>query len=167
LPTMVDTGTPGCNMSFSGGTDCGYNVLTTSGGSVYSEMASLWYDTLGNKSVCDPTTSTVNSCSLLQVGSGLTNTGDFLNFRPDYFWTGAASAIDVHEAWSFAFHAGIQSLVTKSAGTLTAMAVRDGDVAVVVNDVPEPQSLLLTGVALAALCAVRRRNAARTKSGSR
>ena len=42
LPTIVDTGSPGCDFSYSG-TDCGYNVDTST-----SELASLWYDTLGN-----------------------------------------------------------------------------------------------------------------------
>lgn len=54
LPTMVDTGAPYCDYSFSGVTDCGFNVQTISGDgkTVYSEMAHLWYDTLGNKSFC-------------------------------------------------------------------------------------------------------------------
>ena len=48
LPTMLDTGTSGCNSAYTG-TDCGYNVQTGSAATtVYSEMASLWYDTLGN-----------------------------------------------------------------------------------------------------------------------
>ncbi len=42
LPTVTDTGTPGCNFAYTG-TDCGYNVDTSTG-----EMASLFYDTLGN-----------------------------------------------------------------------------------------------------------------------
>lgn len=42
LPTVTDTGTPGCNFAYSG-TDCGYNVDTATG-----EMASMFYDTLGN-----------------------------------------------------------------------------------------------------------------------
>ncbi len=41
LPTVTDTGTPGCNFAYTG-TDCGYNVDTSTG-----EMASLFYDTLG------------------------------------------------------------------------------------------------------------------------
>jgi hypothetical protein len=45
LPTMTDTGTLGCNFSY-GGTDCGYHPDTAS-----SEMASLFFDTLGNKAL--------------------------------------------------------------------------------------------------------------------
>jgi hypothetical protein len=33
LPTMVDTGNPGCDYAY-GGTDCGFNVQTASGGTV-------------------------------------------------------------------------------------------------------------------------------------
>ena len=50
LPTMIDTGAPGCDLSFGGGTDCGYNVQTVSadGLTVFSEWAHLYYVTLGN-----------------------------------------------------------------------------------------------------------------------
>ena len=52
LPTMVDTGTPGCNYSYNW-TDCGFNVQTFSGTTIYSEMASLYHITLGNLSYTD------------------------------------------------------------------------------------------------------------------
>ena len=42
LPTVTDTGTPGCNFAYIG-TDCGYNVDLATG-----EMARLFYGTLGN-----------------------------------------------------------------------------------------------------------------------
>ena len=60
LPTMI--GTPNCVVSRTGGTDCGWNVRTTSGSppypaaTVYSEMASMYYDTLGNLALADPST---------------------------------------------------------------------------------------------------------------
>lgn len=83
LPTMIDTGVPGCNISIAGGTDCGLNVQTISpdGQTVFSEMAHLWYVSLGNKAYCTPGDS---ACSSPQPGWGLTNTGAFSNFRlPD------------------------------------------------------------------------------------
>ena len=50
LPTMVDTGEPGCDFpSQVGGTDCGFNVQTKTGATVFNEMAHLYYVTLGNK----------------------------------------------------------------------------------------------------------------------
>ena len=63
LPTIVDTGSPLCDYSTAGGTaDCGFNVQTKSGiqpgtrldQTVYSEMAHLFYVTLGNKGACTP-----------------------------------------------------------------------------------------------------------------
>ena len=47
LPTMIDTGLPGCDYAYVG-TDCGYNVQTREGSTVYSELAHQWYVTLGN-----------------------------------------------------------------------------------------------------------------------
>ena len=42
LWAVTDVGNNGCNYAYTG-TDCGYNVNTATG-----ELASLWYDTLGN-----------------------------------------------------------------------------------------------------------------------
>jgi len=73
MPTMQDTGPLGCDDAFVG-TDCGYNVQTGSAATtVYNELASLWYDTLGNIPYCD----TSGNCP--QAGHGLTNTGPFTN----------------------------------------------------------------------------------------
>ena len=40
------TGTSGCNFAYTG-TDCGYNVNTSTG-----EMAHMFYTTLGDKAFC-------------------------------------------------------------------------------------------------------------------
>lgn len=47
----------GGNYSAAGGTDCGFNVQTMIGNTIYSEMAHRRYDTLGDKAYCDPSTS--------------------------------------------------------------------------------------------------------------
>jgi hypothetical protein len=52
LPTVNDTGTPGCDFAYSG-TDCGWNVQTSAGNTVNSEMAHLYYVTLGNLALND------------------------------------------------------------------------------------------------------------------
>ena len=86
LPTMIDTGAPGCVWSNNGG-DCGYNVRTSSGSPpypatvVYSEMASLFYDTLGNLAYYD-TAGNPN-----QPGWGFSNTGPFSVVQGGY-WSG-------------------------------------------------------------------------------
>jgi hypothetical protein len=54
LPFVVDTNDPGCDVA-NFGTDCGYNVQTMSGSTVYSEMAHLFYVTLGNLGKCSRT----------------------------------------------------------------------------------------------------------------
>lgn len=154
LPSMVDTySSPktqadGCNYSNAGGTDCGFNVQTAT-----SEMAHLYYLTLGNVAYCDPATSTINTCNGPQAGFGLPNTGYFQNI-PSYglsFWSGLQDETDrVPSAWYFDFGEGYQH----TAGIreeFHVFAVRTGDVYAAVeppNQVPEPPSLPLTAMAL-------------------
>lgn len=145
LPTIVDTGDLGCNFAYTG-TDCGYNVQTTSGSTVYSEMASLFYDTLGNLS------SQFADGSGLQPGWGLTNTGPFANVQAFFYWSGLEYVYDSGSGWMFNFHPGYQAVRTKSYEHF-AWAVRDGDVA----PVPVPGAVWLLGSALAGLGAIRRR----------
>jgi hypothetical protein len=138
LPTMLDTGVAGCDQSFSG-TDCGYNVQTKSGGTVFSEMAHLFYETLGNTAVFD-------AAGNPQAG-GLSNTGDFLNMQAAAYWIGLTyKTPETGEAWYFNTADGFQSHIGKE-NEFFAMAVRPGDVAQII---PEPQSLALALLALAA-----------------
>lgn len=146
LPTMIDTGAPGCNFAYSG-TDCGYNVQTKSGGIVYSEMASLYYDTLGNKGF-------YNTSGAEQSGYGLVNKGDFLNMQSTLYWSGLEYAPNPSLAWNFNTFDGSQDRNGKP-GSLYALAVRPGDV---VAAVPEPETYAMMLLGLSALVvAVRRR----------
>lgn len=102
LPTMVDTGTPGCDFGHRG-TDCGFKVQTTgdsaSGIIVYSEMASLWYDTLGNEGACSLGDT---SCEMSpQPVRDLTNTGEFQNLQPGIYWSGLEYEPMAGFAWIF------------------------------------------------------------------
>lgn len=147
LPTMIDTGTPGCNYSNAGGTDCGYNVLTAA-----NEMAHLWYVELGNKAYCPP--GDVNCSGAPQSGSGLTNTGDFLNMQSSNYWSGLVYAPISNGAWFFNFDVGFQGAHRKDEQSY-ALAVRPGDV--LAATVPEPGTLVLAALALAGLGFFRRR----------
>ncbi len=87
LPTIIDSGTAGCNFSFDGGTDCGYSVQTQVG-SAYSEWAHLFYLTLGNLGYCAPGGGTPSTCEGPQSGWGLTNTAYFQNMQSSAYWSG-------------------------------------------------------------------------------
>ncbi len=148
LPTVMGTGMSACIYAFTG-TDCGYNVRTTSGSTVYSEMASLFYDTLGNLGLHD------TSGSAPQQGWGLTNTGPFSNVQSYYYWSATEYAPDTLNAWDFYFNDGYQDNLNKSSGLLYAWAVHSGNVGVSV--VPVPAALWLFGSGLAGLIGVARK----------
>jgi hypothetical protein len=155
LPTMIDNGASGCDLSFAGGTDCGYNVQTISqdGQTVFSEMAHLYYVALGNKGYCAPG---VDNCDPGQPGWGLTNTGAFSNLQTWFYWAGVAyEPSPEHEAWYFDTGYGYQSAFGQGNG-FYALAVRPGDVAAAV---PEPQTFALMFMGAAGvLLAVRRQS---------
>ena len=143
LPTVVDTGTPGCNYANTG-TDCGFNVDTAT-----SEMAHLYYDELGNKAFRDTSGNE-------QSGWGLTNTGPFTNFQADLYWSATEYATLTSSAWFFTFYFGKQYAEDKWDG-FHALAVSPGDVGAVAA-VPEAQTyaLMLAGLGLIAWRARRR-----------
>ena len=142
LPTMIDISNDGCNFAYSG-TDCGYNVLTGNASTtVYSEMASMFYDTLGNLAYYD-TSGNVN-----QPGWGLSNTGPFANLEPtSVYWSGLEDASNTKFAWLFLFDFGLQQPALKHNLTY-ACAVRSGDV------VPVPAAVWLFGSGLTGLLGV-------------
>lgn len=154
LPTMIDTGTPGCDIGYAGGTDCGWNVQTKSGDvtkyeagqTVYSEMAHLFYVTLANKGYYAPGTGIGP-----QPGWGLSNTGTFQNMQSDGYWSAVAYAPDGSLAWDFGTNYMVQTYNPKTY-TFFALAVRSGDVA----PVPEPGTYALMLAGLTALALARR-----------
>ena len=168
LPRMLDTGTPGCNFSYAGGTDCGHNSLTKAGATVYSELAHLFYETLGN--IGRFTTSGAERPGVMGTDYGLLNTGNFANFDDlvsptlaTYYWVGQEYAPNTVFAWAFVPVDGGQFMFSKVdlSGQRLAIAVHDGDIGVAVTPVPEPEAwaMLLAGLGLLGLA--RRARAAR------
>jgi hypothetical protein len=166
LPTIIDSGAPGCDFSNDGGTDCGYNVQTQVG-SAYSEWAHLYYVTLGNRAFCAPGGGTPNTCEDAPSGWGLRNTAYFQNMQSAPYWSGTEYVSPGSgSVWGFFTSVGRQD--NYGAGVRqSAVAVRSGDVLSGSGSgggggtVPEPQSLLLVLTALAGIGAsLRKRQAA-------
>ena len=139
LPMMMDTANPGCDGAY-GGTDCGYNVQTGSAATtVYSEIASLYFDTLGNISYQDTSGNE-------QSGYGFVNTGPFSVAQESVYWTGLEYAPSALFAWVFETEFGRQSAGLVD-GSFYAWAVRSGDV----SSVPVPAAAWLFGSGLICL----------------
>ena len=152
LPSVLDTGSPGCNLSYSGGTDCGANVQTKSGNvyqfevnqAVYSEMAHLFYVTLENITAYNPDHSIKPGIS--GVDWGLVNSRPFQNMQNAIYWSGTVYLPSTQYVWIFGNDDGLQ-LYDFRQSTHFAVAVRNGDVI----SVPEQQTALLMVFGLGAL----------------
>jgi PEP-CTERM motif len=159
LPTLVDTGAPGCDFAYSG-TDCGFNVQTISadGKTVFSEMAYLFYVSLGNKAWCDTTGDCTAGNNSSPPNYMLTNTGAFTfsNLKPWAYWSGVpyAPSPSVY-AWHFRTGSGFQDGGGQH-NEIYALAVRPGDVSA---PIPEPQTLALMLLGLGAVALAARRRA--------
>jgi hypothetical protein len=162
LPHTFDSGAPGCDFSFDGATDCGYNVMLSSGG-VTNELAHLFYSTLGNLAAYAPVT------GLFRGGQpgldwGLVNTAHFQGDFADGYWTDLlVQAAPNPDAYFFRFSDG--ATIPGGNGIQDMLAVRDGDVWAGTGGgggggsgtpVPAPASLGLALCALAVLAARQR-----------
>lgn len=122
------------NISKIGTEDWGYNISapgTKYSGSAASEMAHLFYITLGDMSVCDPRSSTVSSCVF--PNDRTLSAGPFSIYLENnsYYWsaTGYAPNNSFDAAWVFFFNDGLQLIYPKEK-EYYAWAVHSGDVGV-------------------------------------
>jgi hypothetical protein len=163
LPAMIDTGALGCDWANSG-SDCGYNMQTVNGSSVYSELAYMYYANLDLKGLYNLDGSTRSDWGVF--GNGTTNgvdnfsfgqkdVGLIINLKPWYYWFGSEYEPDTTSAWVFRTLDGPQFAYGKGYD-LYAWAVRPGDVAAV----PEADTwaMLLAGLGLVGVVAKRRRD---------
>jgi hypothetical protein len=148
LPSVTDTGSPGCTGFDYNGTDCGWNVDLSTG-----EMAHLFYSTLGMNGSFD-TNGQPTGCDS-SPPTCLTNTDPFTHLRPEFFWSGNENVAYTPYAWGFNFGTGGQGQGDKTA-FYRVWAVRDGDIAIV----PVPASVWLFGSALGLMGRLRRKAAA-------
>lgn len=156
LPTTSPVNGSGFNDTFSsdGSTDVGFNMSAPStvyAGSTSSEMAHMYYVTLGNLALSDISGG-------LQPGWGLTNTGPFSNVQPYLYWSATEYAIAAGSAWTFLFYSGQQDITYKQ-NDLNAWAVHSGDVGAAVSSVPVPAAAWLFGSGLIGLFRMAKRKA--------
>jgi len=155
LPTInVSTLNGGCYYSKTGGTDCGYNVLTAN-----SELAYMFYVNLGNVSYYDTLGNSAqlgwNTLNTSFIDAATNNTVSFINLKPIYYWSGTEYARSTNNAWFFLASFGLQDFNFKSYN-MYAWAVRDGDVGAVTSSVPEPGTLAIFGLGLLGLISRKR-----------
>lgn len=141
LPTTVDTRCTSFNAY--GGTGCGFNVDPGT-----SELAHLFFVTLGDKSLYAPT-------KVRQTDFGLTNTGPFKNVQAYSYWSSTAWSDSVTYAYDFDTHIGYQG-INPTGLPLFVWAVHDGDVAAAA--VPEPSAYSLAAAGLVGMALMRRRS---------
>lgn len=147
LPTMIDTGAPGCagaEFSMTGGTSCGQNVIVTPASPTnYSEMGYLFQEVLGNTPAFSTTPGEYNPRPWLRSTApfvGIHDDYDVVwygspdcdadprNCRDDAYWTDVPDASSGGvSAWKFLFGEGEQIGDAQNVEYF-AWGVHDGDV---------------------------------------
>ena len=133
--------------TFNGTTDRGYNIAapgTLYAGSTASELAHLFFVSLGNLGICDPATSTATSCGSAPAGWGFVNRFTFdipVSALGSTFWTGTDYPPGNGSfAWYFSLGSGQQFRDYKGTRAF-ALALRDGDVGLA--PIPEAETYAL------------------------
>jgi hypothetical protein len=111
-----------------GSKDRGYNVSapgTAFAGSTASELAHLYYNTLGNVASVD-TTGAERSCAIDAPLFCLTNAEPFTDVMPFTYWIGTPFDPNPSGAWAFWYGTGIQNAFGQQLGS-HVWPVLDGD----------------------------------------
>lgn len=159
LPMVRDGGLTDYYFGYAG-TDLGYNVRTVGeDGTVYSELAHMYFNNLGFKSRYSPSGVYQSDWGIFGNGTGggerdgVGPNGAIQNLQSHAYWSGTAYApYPGNFAWVFYTDDGTQRYDGQGF-ELHVWAVRSGDVAAV----PEPMPAALFGVGLAGLMLARRR----------
>lgn len=144
--------------SFDGSTDLWWNISapgTIFAGSTGSEMAHLYYNTLGNQGG-NNFIGQANACLYELPYLCLANTGPFTNLQAAAYWSGSGEYTGGSTgAYSFSFGAGYQTSSGAGPGSqYFVWAVHDGDPFAVA---PIPASVWLFGSALGLVGVMRRK----------
>lgn len=147
-----------CSNSYDGG-DCGANVNTAR-----SELAYMFYVSFGNISPFDSSGQQLpygTPWGLVDDPASNDDESMFINMPYGAGTAGSAFWMDAsysqNFAWFFDLSNGFQSVTYKSFDYLVPWAVRDGDVAAVSAEIPEPSTLALSALLFVGLVRVRRR----------
>lgn len=143
------------NFGYDGSTDWGYNMGapgTAYAGSTASELAHLYYVTLGNQGFL--TVAGEYSTCKKNNSDCLVNSGPFINLEHNIYWAGAINELGPYNAMYFGTLSGGQAPTNEGTVAFYVWAVRDGDVA----SIPEPETyaMFLAGLGLIGLIAWRK-----------
>ena len=149
LPTVTDTGTPGCDIAFSG-TDCAWNVDTST-----SALAQLYFGELSKITAYNASGTSQSGYGIFgdnnETSSG--SVGPFSNVQSNSYWSGTEYAPISKSAWHFGTWVGYQLPEQKDLH-MFVWAITPGQVAAV----PLPSAVWMMGTGLLGLLGLNRRN---------